>query len=387
MAGLDRLNILLVDDRMENLIALESILDGPDRNLMKATSGDDALSLVLEHDFALVLLDVQMPGMDGFETAALMRGVERVRHVPIIFVTAIGREAKHEFKGYESGAVDYLHKPVEPEILKSKVRVFLDLARQKKELGRLNDRLVLAYRESERLLLNILPKPVANELKAKGTYDPVKYDDVSVLFTDFEGFTRIAESYSPQQLVDELGSCFNAFDDIVDHHHLEKLKTLGDGYMCAGGVPNRNTTHAIDCVLAALEMLDFVAQKHSDASTGGRPYWSVRIGIHTGTAMAGVIGKKKFAYDLWGDTVNLASRMESAGVAGKVNISGQTYERVKDFFLCEHRGKVAAKNKGDIDMYLVSGIRPELCDNPIGSVQNTDFREKYHFVQNKTRVA
>jgi len=211
---------------------------------------------------------------------------------------------------------------------------------------------------SEKLLLNILPEETAEELKEKGSATPKHYDQVSVLFTDFKGFTKIAEKLTPQELVEELNQCFMEFDKIIDKHNLEKIKTIGDAYMCAGGIPVANDTNPVDIVMAGLEIKAFMENLKKKREARGADYWELRIGIHTGPVIAGVVGKNKFAYDIWGDAVNTASRMESSGIPGKVNISGATYEMVKDRFNCTYRGKIAAKNKGEIDMYIVEGLNP-----------------------------
>ena len=203
--------------------------------------------------------------------------------------------------------------------------------------------------KSDTLLLNILPEHTAQELKEKGSSDARQFEQVTVMFTDFKGFTQISEKLSPKELVNEIHDCFKAFDNIVTKHNIEKIKTIGDSYMCAGGLPLTNNTHAEDIVRAAIEIRDFISKKFESRN----PKFEIRIGIHTGTVVAGIVGIKKFAYDIWGDTVNIASRMESSGEAGKVNISGSTYQLVKDKFNCIHRGKIQAKNKGEIDMYFV----------------------------------
>ncbi len=208
-------------------------------------------------------------------------------------------------------------------------------------------------KRSEELLLNILPEEVAEELKAKGTADAKHFDKVTVMFTDFKGFTQITEKLSPSELVNEIHTCFKAFDNIITKYNIEKIKTIGDAYMCAGGLPVTNTTNAIDVVNAAIDIQHYMSQHSKLRKEQNKEIFEIRIGIHTGPVVAGIVGVKKFAYDIWGDTVNIASRMESTGEAGKVNISGTTYEMVKDKIKCSHRGKIQAKNKGEIDMYFV----------------------------------
>ncbi|MCK4678425.1 MAG: tetratricopeptide repeat protein [Bacteroidales bacterium] len=210
-------------------------------------------------------------------------------------------------------------------------------------------------KKSDDLLLNILPEETATELKEKGTATPRHYDHVSVLFTDFVGFTQVAELMTPQELIEELNKCFLAFDTIIDKHNLEKIKTIGDAYMCAGGIPVPNKTNPVDIVAAGLEIQKFMAKMKVEKEANGESYWEIRLGIHTGQVVAGVVGKNKFAYDIWGDAVNIASRMESSGKSGKVNISGETYHLVKQQYQCTYRGKIKAKNKGEVDMYFVEG--------------------------------
>jgi adenylate cyclase len=211
-------------------------------------------------------------------------------------------------------------------------------------------------KRSDDLLLNILPAEIAEELKEKGSADAQLIDEVTVLFTDFKGFTSMSEKLSPKELVRDIHECFSAFDLIMERNRMEKIKTIGDSYMAAGGLPTPNNTHATDAVKAALEIRQFIDDGIARKIAMSAPYFEIRIGIHTGPVVAGIVGVKKFAYDIWGDTVNTASRMESSGVAGKVNISGSTYELVKDKFNCTYRGKVQAKNKGEVDMYFVESI-------------------------------
>lgn len=209
-------------------------------------------------------------------------------------------------------------------------------------------------KKADDLLLNILPEETALELKMHGAAKARTYGLVSVIFTDFINFTSISEKTVPELLVAELDHCFSEFDKIVQRHGVEKIKTVGDAYLCAAGLPSPTYTHARDAVNAAMEMCNFILQRKKEKEANGEIPFEVRIGIHSGPVVAGIVGLKKFAYDIWGDTVNVASRMEQNCDGGRVNISGTTYELVKNEFKCEYRGKIQAKNKGEIDMYFVN---------------------------------
>lgn len=208
-------------------------------------------------------------------------------------------------------------------------------------------------KRSDELLLNILPGEVANEIKLNGRSTPKTFSMVTVMFTDFKDFTRVSEHISAELLVAELDYCFSAFDKILPKYKIEKIKTVGDAYLCASGLPVSSFTHATDMVNAAIEIRNFMLERKKEKEVKGEMPFEMRIGIHTGPVVAGIVGVKKYAYDIWGNTVNLAARMEQHSEAGKINISGSTYELVKDKFKCIHRGKIEAKNKGEIDMFFV----------------------------------
>ncbi|TGM55618.1 adenylate/guanylate cyclase domain-containing protein [Leptospira biflexa] len=246
-----------------------------------------------------------------------------------------------------------------------------------KAVNQAEDKLNAEHKKSESLLLNILPLDVARELKQNGVSRPKHFPSATVCFTDFQGFTKIAETMSPTELVEELDRCFSYFDSLMERHNLEKLKTIGDSYMFVGGIPKPNKTHAVDSVLAALEIQAFMNQMKEIKEGQGLPYWQLRLGIHSGELIAGVIGDKKFAYDVWSDTVNTASRCESSGETGKINISASTYELVKDFFHCEYRGEVPAKHKGKIKMYFVEGLLPGLHREGHPKIPNQEFVNRY----------
>ena len=207
------------------------------------------------------------------------------------------------------------------------------------------------HERSERLLHNILPVELAAELSATGVARSARHESATILFTDFSGFTQAASAMPADRMVAELNEIFGAFDDICDELGVEKIKTIGDAYMAAAGLPKPCADHAQRCVRAGLRMLDYLAHRNQTAAFK----WSLRVGVHSGPVVAGVVGKRKYAFDIWGDSVNVASRMESAGETGRVNVSAYTFDLVRNEFACEYRGKVSAKGKGEIDMYFVTG--------------------------------
>ena len=252
------------------------------------------------------------------------------------------------------------------------------LTRVHEEMERRNLELDQQRGNSEKLLLNILPIQVARELQEKGKVEPKYFEDVTIIFTDFVGFTLSTEKLAAEELVRILNDYFTRFDEIVARYYLEKLKTIGDSYMYVGGLPlgrraRRTPSHPVDAVMAALEMVRVVAENDHP---NNRVRWAVRVGIHTGPVVAGVVGIQKFAFDVWGDSVNFASRMESSGAANRINLSPQTYSRVKDFFECEYRGKVLTKDKRESDMYFVNGLLPSLHDAS-GQIPPDQFLRRY----------
>lgn len=225
--------------------------------------------------------------------------------------------------------------------------------RTNRQLAKQKAEITAEKNKSDALLLNILPAVTAQELKEKGSATPKRFEDTTVLFADFVNFTGISAKMSPEELVEELNHCFRAFDEIVQKFNLEKIKTIGDAYMCVGGLPIPNQTHPQNAANAAIEMMNFMQQRYQEKKKMGYPYWQMRIGLHSGPVVAGVVGTSKFAYDIWGDTVNTASRMESNSHAFKINLSGQTHQLLAQNFNFNYRGKIQAKNKGEIDMYFL----------------------------------
>jgi ligand-binding sensor domain-containing protein/class 3 adenylate cyclase/predicted metal-dependent HD superfamily phosphohydrolase len=254
------------------------------------------------------------------------------------------------------------------------------IEKQKKKVEQQNSKIeeqkALLVREkakADELLLNILPEETAEELKNKGKYRARNYRNVSVMFTDFVGFTKIAENMTPSELVTRLDIHFKKFDEIIENLNLEKIKTIGDAYMCAGGVPIRNKSNPIETVLAGIQIQKYMLDNRIKREKRGEEAWKLRIGINSGEVVAGVIGLKRFAYDIWGVTVNQAQRMEMHGEANKVNIGGATFDLVEPYFVCTYRGQVRTKSKGLIDMYFVDRIKPELSEDEAGTIPNEKF--------------
>ncbi len=247
------------------------------------------------------------------------------------------------------------------------------LEEQQREINAQNVAIAEEKRISDELLRNILPYEITRQLKSKGEVTPRQYKNTTVLFLDFVNFTGLTKELSPQFLVNMLDSYFKKFDDITDTHFIEKIKTIGDAYMCVGGLPLSNKSHPFDVVLAGLEMQYYVNSLIEKNRTPGGLEWRCRIGIHTGPVIAGVVGRKKYIYDVWGDTVNTAARIQQEGMIGRVNISGQTYAYVKDYFECEYRGQIAPKNSPIQDAYFVNRLYESYSSDHLGFTYNEAF--------------
>ena len=249
------------------------------------------------------------------------------------------------------------------------------VTKQKEQIEKQNIKIELERQKSEELLLNILPAETAEELKNKGKARTRQYRMVTVMFTDIKDFTKISENMKPVDLVKSLDTLFIKFDKIIEKHQIEKIKTMGDAYMAAGGVPLRDKENPINCVLAALEIQQYMKRLKEEALVNEEIFWELRIGIHTGDVIAGVIGSKRIAYDIWGNTVNIAQRMETSGEVGRVNVSETTFEYISPFFDCSSRGKIPTKNTGEISMFYVDRIKQHLSNDEKGFVPNKKFIE------------
>lgn len=360
-------NILVVDDTPDNVRLLSKILTEQGYQVRKALNGQRAISTAQELPPNLILLDVMMPEMNGYEVCAKLKASPTTRSIPIIFLSALD-DVSDKVKAFDVGAVDYITKPFQEKEVLARVANQLTIQSQQKLLqeqtnkleelvGRLQNEikerqgaelaLRLAQKKSDHLLLNILPAAIVENLKKGGGTEAQRFESATVLFADIVDFTSLAARISPLELVNLLNQIFSKFDELTEKHGLEKIKTNGDAYMVAGGlpVPRANPVEAIADM--ALDMQAAIAHFKTDT---GEPF-QIRIGINTGPVVAGVIGTKKFSYDLWGDTVNVASRMESQGLPGYIQVTAAIYEELKDRYVFEERGAIAVKGKGETIAY------------------------------------
>lgn len=358
-------HLLLVDDSPTNLGVLSKRLIREGYTVSLAVNGRDALEQMERTNFDLILLDIVMPELDGIAVLQQVRANPKWKDTPIIMISALD-EIASVVRCIEMGAEDYLPKPFDPVLLRARIGSLLERKRLRDEEHLRAARIEEALREAElqkqaaeRTLRNILPVKVATELKERGTVEPMYFEDVTIGFTDFVGFTLSTERLAAEELVGLLHDYFTAFDRIISRYGLEKMKTIGDSYMFASGLPERRPSHPVDAVLAALEMVDTVKKMARPADGID---WKIRVGLHTGPVIAGVVGIHKFAFDIWGDSVNFASRMESSGEANRVNVSERTYARIKDFITCTPRGRVRTKDGREVDMFFAETPHEKLMD-------------------------
>ncbi len=340
--------ILAVDDDDLNRDMLMRRLDKLGYEVLEAGTGREALSKLKDGNYDLVLLDILMPDLDGFQTLEFMKADPRLKHIPVIMLTALD-DVESTVRCIEAGAEDYVPKPFNPVILRARITASLEKKRLRDQEQAFLAQLQVERTKSERLLLNVLPKAIAERLKAGQRTIVDSFIDSTVLFADIVGFTRISARQSPQRTVQLLNEIFSSFDRIAEQLELEKIKTIGDAYMMVSGVPVIRADHAEVCAAAAFEILEAVKAFNRRHQLD----WSIRVGMNSGPVVAGIIGTKKFAYDLWGDTVNIASRMESHGQPGQVQVSEVTRKLLEDLYDFEPMGVIEIKNSAPMPTYLL----------------------------------
>lgn len=340
--------ILVVDDDDLNRDMLIRRLDKLGYEVTEATTGREALAKVKDGGFDLVLLDILMPDLDGFQTLEFMKADPRLKHIPVIMLTALD-DVDSTVRCVEAGAEDYVPKPFNPVVLRARISASLEKKRLRDQEQAFLAQLQVERTKSDRLLLNVLPKAIAERLKAGHRTIVDSFIDSTVLFADIVGFTRISSRQSPQRTVQLLNEIFSSFDRIAEQLEVEKIKTIGDAYMMVSGVPVIRADHAEVCASAAFEMLEAVRAFNRRHSLE----WAIRVGMNSGPVVAGIIGTRKFAYDLWGDTVNIASRMESHGQPGHVQVSQATKQLLEGKYDFQPMGVIEIKNSAPMPTYLL----------------------------------
>lgn len=339
-------NVLVVDDIETNRDLLRRRLERQGHHVILAKNGHQALTLIKEQAIDLVLLDIMMPELDGYQVLEQIKSDEQLRHIPVLMISALDN-LDSVVRCIEMGAEDYLFKPFNPTLLKARVNACLDRKKFYDREQAIYQQLRIEQEKSERLLLSILPKQIADQLKQNPSTIADYFPEVTVLFADIVGFTNLSSQRSAIDIVTRLNEIFSRFDHLADQHGLEKIKTIGDAYMVVGGLPLPRPDHADAIAEMALDMQSAIAQLNQ--ATGES--FALRIGINTGAVVAGVIGTRKFTYDLWGDTVNIASRMESQGIPGFIQTTRETYERLRDRYIFEERGIIEVRGRGVMTTY------------------------------------
>jgi class 3 adenylate cyclase len=345
--------VLVVDDNEMNRDLLSRRLQRQGHTVVVAGNGVQAMEKVRSHPFDVVLLDIMMPGLNGYEVLEQLKTDPNLRHIPVIMISALD-DIDSVIRCIELGAEDYLFKPFNPTLLGARIGACLEKKRLRDQEQAYLKKLQEEQEKSEQLLLNILPKPIADQLKQGQHIIADNFAEVTVLFADIVNFTELSARLSPTDLVELLNTIFSTFDYLAEQHGLEKIKTIGDAYLVVGGLPIPLPGHAEAIAEMALDMQEAIANLHFPELNLNRPL-TMRIGINTGPVGAGVIGTSKFTYDLWGDTVNTASRMESLGIPGKIQVTTDTYRRLQDKYVFQERGAIEVKGKGDMVTYLLVG--------------------------------
>jgi class 3 adenylate cyclase len=348
--GLHASRILIVDDNAANRDVLERRLAREGHQVVSATNGASALELATGQEFDLILLDLIMPEMSGFEVLRRLKAAEHTSHIPVVVISALD-ELDSVVRCIEAGAEDYLTKPFNPTLLRARIGASLEKKwlrdREKKFVADLERE----KGRSETLLLNILPQSIVTRMRNGETVIADRIAEATILFCDLVDFTMLSHDLTADRTIDFLGKTFSAFDRLVAELEVEKIKTIGDAYMVAAGVPEPQSDHAERIAALAPRMLDAVAA----VAEATKLKLQARIGVHTGPITAGVIGTHKFVYDVWGDTVNTASRMESHSLPGRIQVSAATRAVLGDDFKLERRGLIEVKGKGMMETYFLNG--------------------------------
>jgi len=352
--------ILIVEDSPVNQKILSNLLKKQGYTVLNTTSGEEALKLVTTILPDLIILDILLPGIDGYTTCVRLQEQETTRDIPVIFISSLDA-TEDKIGGFEAGGVDYITKPFQPAEVIARICTHLRIRHLQRVLAQKNILLEEEKQKSEALLQNVLPRRVAGELLTTGHCAPKLYAEATVCFADIVRFTAASSHLSPETIIGELNEIFTGFDAIATRHHCERMKTIGDAYLFVCGVPEPDPRHAENVGRAALQMIDFLEKRNRQAQYT----WQIRVGIHSGPVVGGIVGTEKYLYDIFGDTVNIAARMEELGTPMQVNVSQATYKILHDTFSFIGGEKVEVKGKGKQVMYTLG--QPKTAEKPTDS--------------------
>ena len=342
--------ILIVEDSPVNQELLSRILTRTNYRVLVAGSGEAAFEQVKLFLPDMIILDIMLPGMDGYTICRHLKSDERTKDIPVIFISSLDA-TEDKVGGFEAGGVDYLTKPFQAAEVLTRISTHLRISHLQHELEEKNRQLSAEKQKSENLLRNVLPDRIGRELLATGTCVPQLFTETTVCFADIVGFTAASSKMPPEVIIHELNEIFTAFDRISLEHNCERMKTIGDAYLFACGVPQNDSNHSENIARSALEMIDFLHNRNRTAEYN----WQIRVGIHSGPLVGGVVGTEKYLYDIFGDTVNIAARMEESAQPMQVNVSSMSYELLKNAFLFADGKEVEMKGKGKQVIYTLLG--------------------------------
>ena len=354
------INILVIEPDEKNARGIRTILSGSGNNVILAKSEKEAYVYLNQRSFGIILVSVDNTD-SGFDLLSRLKNHKRSAEAYKIVVTENSASGAKLVQGFREGAVDYISKPFNPRLVKAKIEVFKALYFKDQRINQ--------------LLSNIFPRNVLQDLNLQGKFSPQRIEEGIVLFTDFVAFSKIAKHMLPLDLLKKLESYFNKFDEIVDRYELEKIKTMGDAYMALAGVTEKHPKPIVRACLAALEMRDFMMNEKIYAAASGSDCWEIRIGIHSGPLVAGIIGTKKMSFDVWGDTVNIAARAEQNSEPNSITITERVASHALPYFNLEHRGAVNIKHGGDVDMYFLHDLKSEFSFFGEGKIPSQKLRK------------
>lgn len=354
-------NILVIERDEEQLSALLDILQNPGHNVFTARNNGEALKLINSKNFVVIFCSLDIPKMDVADFIRLLNSKQETRHTTVIVTSSNKELVFNAVKDIHNGAVDYLIRPFLPNLVKAKLSVYKKLHHK--------------HQRVSRLLESILPAQTLSEFRHYGKSSPKKKENCSVLFTDFVNFTQKTKNSDPHAIVQKLDNYFTRFDEIILKYRLEKIKTIGDAYMAVAGVTEQDPNPAIRTALAAMEIRNFMRTDGQTLRALGRDFWQIRIGIHSGDLVAGVVGKHKFSFDVWGDTVNIAARCEQNSTPNEISVSQAFYKEISDYFDCTERGPIKVKNAGNVEMYFLNELKEDFSLYSEGRIPNIELRK------------